>query len=141
DRCLMAHGLEGRVPFLDDRLADFGFNLPDRDKIRGRLGKWTPRQWLSQALPQAQPFSRKRGFSVPVGQWIEPQAERLAPLVSRQVGVAACCDPEVVEHMFRTLNPQTAFPAWVLLFYALWHQCHIVGIAHGGSVFDVLAQR
>lgn len=141
DRCLMAHGLEGRVPFLDDHLASFGFNLPDRDKVRGRLGKWTVRQWLSRSLPEAQPFSRKRGFSVPVGQWIEPQAERLAPLVSQQVGVAACCDPAAVEHMFRTLSPQTAFPAWVRLFYALWHQCHIVGISPGGSVFDVLAQR
>ncbi len=141
DRCLMAHGIEGRVPFLDDRLAAFGFNMLDRDKIRGRLGKWTVRQWLAEALPEAQPFSRKRGFSVPVGQWIEPQADRLAPLVSQQAGVVACCDPEAVEHLFRTIKPQTAFPAWVLLFYALWHQCHIVGIAHGGSVFDVLAQR
>ncbi|MEO6339896.1 MAG: asparagine synthase (glutamine-hydrolyzing), partial [Caulobacteraceae bacterium] len=30
DRCLMAHGLEGRTPFLDPDVAAFAFNLPDR---------------------------------------------------------------------------------------------------------------
>ncbi len=141
DRCLMAHGLEGRVPFLDRRLASFGFNLTDRDKVTGRLGKQTVRQWLAETLPEAQPFSRKRGFSVPVGPWLEQQGGRLASLVSQQTGVVDCCHPDVVQSLFRSINSKTAFPAWVLLFYALWHQCHILGLDHSGSAFDVLAQN
>jgi asparagine synthase (glutamine-hydrolysing) len=141
DRCLMAHGVEGRVPFLDGPLAAFGFHLPDHDKIHGRLGKWTLRRWLSEKMPEALPFSRKRGFSVPVGHWIAHQGPALASLVSKQSGVAGCCDPAAVARMFNSLRPETAFPAWVLLFYALWHQCHILGLPHDGSVLDVLAQR
>ena len=67
DRCLMAHGVEGRTPFLDPLVADFAFRLPDDLKLRRGLGKWLLRQWLAQHVPAAAPFARKRGFTVPVG--------------------------------------------------------------------------
>ena len=44
DRCLMAHGLEGRTPFLDMVLAETVFRLPDSLKIHKRQGKWILRQ-------------------------------------------------------------------------------------------------
>ena len=34
DRCLMAHGVEGRTPFLDPTVADVAFRLPDRLKLK-----------------------------------------------------------------------------------------------------------
>lgn len=141
DRCLMAHGLEGRVPFLDGPLAAFGFGLPDNEKIQGRLGKRIVRRWLAVHRPESRPFERKRGFSVPVGEWIVAKGSQLAPLVAGQAGVAACCDSAAVEHLFRTTSAHKAFPAWILLFYALWHQCHIQGIDTVGTVFDVLAEQ
>ena len=70
DRCLMAHGVEGRTPFLDPELAALAFRLPDELKIRRGLGKWLLRRWLAEQLPQAQPLARKRGFTVPVARWI-----------------------------------------------------------------------
>jgi asparagine synthase (glutamine-hydrolysing) len=33
DRCLMAHGVEGRTPFLDPGMAAAAFRLPDKLKI------------------------------------------------------------------------------------------------------------
>lgn len=141
DRCLMAHGLEGRVPFLDPAVAAYGFHSSDSDKIRGRLGKQVVRHWLAEVMPEAQPFARKRGFSVPVGHWIGQKGEALGPLVARQPGVYSVCQPEAVIRMFSGLKPENAFPAWQLLFYALWHQVHIMGHPHDGSVFDVLSQH
>ncbi len=67
DRCLMAHGVEGRTPFLDTEMAALAFRLPDELKIRRGLGKWLLRRWLAGQLPQAQPLARKHGFTVPVG--------------------------------------------------------------------------
>ena len=40
DRCLMAHGLEGRTPFLDMAVAQAAYRLPDNLKIHKRRGKW-----------------------------------------------------------------------------------------------------
>jgi asparagine synthase (glutamine-hydrolysing) len=70
DRCLMAHGLEGRTPFLDREVAAFAFPLPDRMKVRGRHGKWILRKWLERHCPAAEPGARKKGFTVPVADWI-----------------------------------------------------------------------
>ncbi|MBT3306390.1 MAG: asparagine synthase (glutamine-hydrolyzing), partial [Alphaproteobacteria bacterium] len=92
DRCLMAHGVEGRVPLLDVKLAGFAFSLPDHLKVRRGRGKWLLRKWLEVALPVARPFTRKRGFTVPVGEWIGKEGKRLGSLVARQPGVGEICD-------------------------------------------------
>ncbi|MDP3660966.1 asparagine synthase (glutamine-hydrolyzing), partial [Phenylobacterium sp.] len=85
DRCLMAHGLEGRTPFLDPEVAAFAMALPDRYKVRGRHGKWLLRRWLQHACPSADPWGRKKGFTVPVETWIAPRAADIA----RRVGTIA----------------------------------------------------
>lgn len=138
DRCLMAHGVEGRTPFLDPEVADFAFRLPDRLKVHRRLGKWLLRKWLASGLPVAEPFARKRGFTVPVGEWISSEGARLGPLVARRPGVAAACVPGSVERLFRDGGRKQGQAQWILLFYALWHAHHIEGRPSNGGVFEVL---
>ena len=146
DRCLMAHGVEGRVPMLDLKLAGFAFSLPDRLKVRRGLGKWLLRKWLEGALPVAKPFSRKRGFTVPVGEWIGGRGRALGPLVARQPPIEEICDSQAVEDLFaaagagrgQKAGQRAGQAAWVLLFYALWHRRHIQGLDADGGVFDVL---
>ncbi len=143
DRCLMAHGVEGRVPFLDTRMAAFALTLPDRLKVRRGFGKWLLRRWLETGLPAAKPFSAKRGFTVPVGMWIGNRGGELGPLVAKQPPVAEICAPAAVEALFRAAGPgrgqRAGQAAWVLLFYALWHRRHLQGRPPQGDVFDTLA--
>jgi len=128
DRCLMAHGVEGRTPFLDPAVAALSFRLPDELKIRRGLGKWLLRRWLAQQLPAAQPLARKRGFTVPVGRWIAASAAKIGPLVARSEAVRALCDLDGVERVFAAAAQKRAGrAAWTLLFYALWHRRHIEG--------------
>ncbi|MBI5163391.1 MAG: asparagine synthase (glutamine-hydrolyzing) [Magnetospirillum sp.] len=137
DRCLMANGVEGRVPVLDPVVAAFAFRLPDHLKVRKGLGKWMLRQWLAKALPAARPFDRKRGFTVPVAEWIAVRPQ-VGALVARQAGVAELARPEAVERLFAGVDKKTGFAAWTLLFYALWHQRHILGRPAEGDVLAVL---
>ncbi len=137
DRCLMAHGVEGRVPFLDAGVADFGFALADRLKVKHGRGKWLLRKWLETALPECKPFSKKRGFTVPVGDWIAEKGAKLGPLVAAQPGIADVCDASAVERLFAAGADQGK-AQWTLLFYALWHRHHIEGASTSGDVFDVL---
>lgn len=139
DRCLMAQGLEGRTPFLDPVLGGFGFALPDGLKIRDGRGKHLLRAWLARHLPEAEPFSRKRGFTVPVGEWIAAEAGRLASLVAAQPGIAEAFDGAAVSTFLTTGARQHPFAAWALLFYACWHQHHVVGRAAEGDAFALLA--
>jgi len=141
DRCLMAHGVEGRTPLLDPAVTAAAFRLPDAMKVRDGRGKWLLRQWLSQAMPAARPFAPKQGFTVPVGAWIAAQGARLGPLVAAQPGVAEVAEPDRVAALFRAAGSgrHEGFAAWTLLFYALWHRTHILGRAPAGGVFDTLS--
>ena len=127
DRCLMAHGVEGRTPFLDPELAALAFRLPDELKVRRGLGKWLLRRWLAEHVPQAQPLARKRGFTVPVARWIararrddRPAGRALARRCARSAG------PTRSRNLFAAAGQKRAGrAAWTLLFYALWHRRHI----------------
>ena len=139
DRCLMAHAVEGRTPFLDPVVAAASFRLPDALKVRHGQGKYLLRRWLAENFPAARPFARKQGFSVPVGAWISAQGRRLGQLVARQPGVAELCEPAKVESVFaRAAGKHEAFAAWTLLFYALWHRRHFEGARMDADVFAVL---
>ncbi|MBV9757395.1 MAG: hypothetical protein JO047_10110, partial [Alphaproteobacteria bacterium] len=136
---LMAHGVEGRTPFVDPRVADFAFRLPDRLKIGPRFGKRVLRAWLHGALPGAGAWARKRGFNPPVGAWMAARGAELGDLVSRQPGVAEMVPADAVRALFADATAH-AQAAWSLLFYALWHSHHICGAPCDGSIGDVLAE-
>ena len=142
DRCLMAHGLEGRTPHLDPVVAAAGFCLPDGLKISGRSSKYLLRKWLSAKLPAAQPFAPKRGFTVPVAEWIQPRARDLAGLIAGSTGIAELCNPDGVRRLFASFSDRggkhEGHACWVLLFYALWHRIHIGRVRSDMDVLETL---
>jgi asparagine synthase (glutamine-hydrolysing) len=140
DRCLMAHAVEGRTPFLDSGIAEAVFRLPDGLKLHKGMGKWILRRWLDKHLPVARAFAPKQGFTVPIGEWIKAKGTRLGPLVAAQPGVAEIAHPDRVEALFRDIRRwRHGFACWKLLFYALWHRRHIEGLRPAGDVFETLA--
>jgi asparagine synthase (glutamine-hydrolysing) len=142
DRCLMAHGVEGRTPFLDRGVAEAAFRLPDGLKVRQGRGKWILRKWLERHLPEAQPFAPKQGFTVPIGPWIAARGAQLGTLVAAQPGVAEIAKPDKVNALFRrAAGRHESFAAWTLLFYALWHRRHVLGLRPAGDVFETLAAK
>ncbi|MEA2762488.1 MAG: hypothetical protein QOD47_1772, partial [Gemmatimonadaceae bacterium] len=52
DRMAMAHGVEGRMPFLDHRLFEFVAALPTGSRLRGLREKEILRRWASRILPR-----------------------------------------------------------------------------------------
>lgn len=70
DRATMAHSLEGRVPFLDHRVAEFAWTLPLEHKLHGGQAKWHLRQILARHVP-TEIFDRpKMGFGIPIEHWL-----------------------------------------------------------------------
>ena len=139
DRCLMAHGVEGRTPFLDTVVGPYGFALPDNLKVRGKMGKWLLREWLSKNLPEAEAFGKKVGFNPPIGEWIDFYKTDLERLVLVQPGIAEMSIVEIVRQSFAqpAKNPQAA---WSLVFYALWHSHYVLNVPTDGTVGDVLSE-
>ncbi len=137
DRTLMVHGVEGRTPFLDPVVAEFAFRLPDALKGGARFGKILLRDWLSGAFPQAGAYARKKGFKPPVGAWMAARADEIGPLVAAHPGLAEVLPAERVRRAFTdaAVAPQ---PAWSLLFFALWHNRHVLGLPADGDIGHAL---
>jgi asparagine synthase (glutamine-hydrolysing) len=138
DRALMANCVEGRTPFLDKQIVDFARKVPDELKATARHGKRLLRDWLAQEWPDAKPYARKKGFSVPLASWMSPHASRLAKLVASEPGIAAIFSQEEVRNAFEKCHADLQ-PAWSLLFFALWHSHHILKIDCAGDVERVLS--
>jgi asparagine synthase (glutamine-hydrolysing) len=68
DRMTMAHGVEGRYPFLDHRLFEFAAALPTGSKLRGLREKEVLRRWASRILPRNLHVGRKPRHDAPEAQ-------------------------------------------------------------------------
>jgi asparagine synthase (glutamine-hydrolysing) len=77
DRCMAAHGLELRVPFLDINVVDAGMNMDRKLKLpRDGIEKWYLRQLFEGFLPPEILWRQKNGMSDAVGYaWVKTVKE------------------------------------------------------------------
>lgn len=74
DRLSMAFSIESRVPFLDHRLVELAFALPDSVKRSGGWSKYGMRRALDGLLPESIVWRRdKKGFPTPVARWLRDE--------------------------------------------------------------------
>jgi asparagine synthase (glutamine-hydrolysing) len=74
-----------------------------------------------------------------VGGWIASGGEALARQIAAQPGVAAIV-PEAVVLGVVANAARDSQPAWSLLYYALWHSHHVLGVDSSADVATVLAE-
>lgn len=70
DRMAMAHGLEGRAPYLQPALAQAGLRLPPAERMRAGVSKVALRRVAARWLPPAILQRAKHGFILPVESWV-----------------------------------------------------------------------
>ena len=101
DRNTMAHSLEYRAPFLDHRIIDFAFALPDSQKITRRQDKHLWRELASRHLPKNITHRPKQPFYLPLEHpsWRTQFLEMARDILSPQI---------LANHPF--LNPKAITP-------------------------------
>src|SRR5206468_2224631 len=71
DRNSMAFSIETRLPFLDYRLVEFAFSLPDDQRLDGTTTKVVLRRALADRIPRPVLERRdKMGFETPTDLWL-----------------------------------------------------------------------
>ena len=73
DKMNMAHGVEARLPFLDNELVEYVLGLPSNLKTEGGKNKTLFRKAMANHLPKDIVNRKKRGFTVPIESLYESQ--------------------------------------------------------------------
>jgi asparagine synthase (glutamine-hydrolysing) len=126
DRLSMAFSIESRVPFLDHRLVELAFALPDELKRHAGWSKYGLRRALDGFLPAEVVWRRdKKGFPTPVRDWLRDErgAAALALLRdpdrhTRAVFPQPAVDTFIQDHV--TGRADRAWQLWRALSAELW---------------------
>jgi asparagine synthase (glutamine-hydrolysing) len=73
DRATMAHGIEYRVPFLDQLVLSHAAAIPLYKNLSPRLGKKVLRNVYANVLPSHLFVRRKRGWLSPAAKWFRDE--------------------------------------------------------------------
>ena len=128
DRMMMAFGLEGRVPFSDHRIIEFGFSLPDRLKYKNGRGKWFLRQYAEKYLPKDHLQKPKRGFYVPVKEWFSAEfAKQLGQKLEQNQAVNTWLNINGVRQAIQQqINGKNCTrELYSIMQFAIWHKLFI----------------
>ncbi len=129
DVATMAHGLEGRSPFLDHKLLELVLALPAGVRLRGLRTKALLRSVMADRLPAALRRRPKLGFPMPLG-LRRPAAEQLVrdALADKSVRERGLFDPAAVRRLVERHfagHAELENELWELTMLELWHRAWI----------------
>ncbi|HZE98531.1 MAG TPA: asparagine synthase (glutamine-hydrolyzing) [Planctomycetota bacterium] len=129
DRPTMAVSLEARVPFLDLRVARFAQRLPADRKVHGFKLKPLLRRALRGVVPDDILALPKRGFTVPIPDWLRGGLRPLLRDVLSPDAVARrgiLQPPEVASLLssFEAGRGDVAEKLWLVFAFELWCREH-----------------
>ncbi len=124
----MANSVEGRSPFLCKELLEYAPGMNDRYKIRGGTTKYLLRQLSKKYLPPALINQPKRGFEIPLKNWVE---QELKEVVYDYLGSSTALSRQFIKPNFldALLNNTIKISAekrakilWTLLSMEIWYK-------------------
>ncbi|HEY1892346.1 MAG TPA: asparagine synthase (glutamine-hydrolyzing) [Steroidobacteraceae bacterium] len=134
DKMSMACGLEVRPPFLDHRVVEFCYSLPNSAKLRGLTTKWLLKSAMRERLPPGIAMRAKQGFSIPMKNWIRGELKTLTRDEVFSSGLIGehfrrqALERLWREHQERRHNHSHLF--WTLLNLALWERLLLRSSSH-----------
>lgn len=123
DRATMAFGLEARVPFLDNSIAEYMSSLP-AEIILGKNSK--PKYLLKKAFEDVLPkfiiSGQKRGFTVPISEWLRgPLYDFASEKFIRSSHIFSNKVLKLLaEHKLK--QQEHSYILWKLLIFCLWNE-------------------
>lgn len=126
DRAGMSVSLEGREPFLDQRIIEWAAQLPMDYKYHNGSKKFILKEIVHQYIPKAMIDRPKWGFGIPVFKWLQNE---LKPLVDKyfdeqfvqKQGLFKNDIIQQVKKSFYEGKTERAEKVWTILMFQLWY--------------------
>jgi asparagine synthase (glutamine-hydrolysing) len=113
----MAHGLEIRVPYLDRRLLDLVHALPGSIRLPRRApGKYLLREAFKPVLRPALQRQKKRGFVLPIKQWMMGNLRDWCEDSLRGWKDLGWLDPKIVDNIWQRFLKEPDGSQWTRPF-------------------------
>ncbi len=124
DRASMHVGLEVRVPLLDHRVVEFAARLPTGMLTDGRQGKRPLRRLLDGRVPAALTRRPKKGFGVPLADWLRgPLRDWAEPFLETRRLEAEGFDAAMVQATWREHqngSQDHKYALWDVIMFQAW---------------------
>ena len=140
DRCLMTFSMEGRTPFIDKKLFNKLFYISDKEKIYNGVSKFYIRKFLNSNIQNYNFFEKKKGFTVPIYEWIPKKINFLRELLLKQDFLKEYFSKDELVKICSAIRINKKFvkPLWHIIFFTSWYLVNIKGIRKRGNFFDIL---
>ena len=126
DRAAMAVSLETRVPFLDHRVYEWAWQLPQHYKISQGQGKQILREMLYRYVPRKLIERPKRGFGIPLGSWLRAELkvwaeDLLDPQKLVQQGLFNSSVVQALWQRHQSGREDLSAALWTILMFQAWY--------------------
>lgn len=138
DRATMAVSLESRAPLLDHRIVEFSTRLPRNLLRRDGQAKWLLRQVLFRYVPQQLVDRPKKGFGIPIADWLRgPLRDWAESLISEdRIKNDGFLNSVVIRNTWQrhcSGEIDASARLWAVLMFQSWLDATVAGRASGFS--------
>lgn len=135
DAASMANSLEVRNPYLDYRLMEFCYNIPQEFKINNGTPKYLMKKLLERYLPKDLVYRRKWGFPAPIGNWLTTELSYMIDkwLDPQRIKSQGLFNEKQVAGYVASFRSGKTFHdkrIWSLIFFQMWHHKYLEGNDH-----------
>jgi len=132
DRMTTAHGIEGRVPFLDYKIVELSTRIQARYKQPNFNGKFILKKLALNYLPRDIVLRKKQGFTTPMHAWIKENLEDAFEVIFFN-NKKPFFDYNYIKQLIQKHKALTkpkpfkhySFQLFILLFFDIWYEMYI----------------
>ncbi|OMP68304.1 asparagine synthase (glutamine-hydrolyzing) [Domibacillus epiphyticus] len=139
DKMTMAHSLELRVPFLDNKVFGVASKIGTEHKINHNMTKYVLRKAAEGIVPDHVVNRKKLGFPVPIRHWLKDELYDWATNVVHMSQTDYLFNKHEVlrlleEHVDN--KKDNSRKIWTVLVFIIWHQIYVEGVYDFNHLYE-----
>jgi len=129
DKVTMSTSVEGRAPYLDQKLVEFAMGIPAKFKVKNGQTKYILKKAVEGIIPDNVIYRKKQGFAAPVKEWFNGELGRYMTdsILNSRLRERKFFDYAFIENMLKKQHGKSdnSTRLWTLFNLSRWYDCWI----------------